>query len=304
MKRQRHSLEIPRKKARNIARPGSTFIEQIRAAGRNAQSAANQPSNLRSMRHIRATLANEPVFEEVTLGLGVRFFRWLIALLLLPLCIVTTWTLFSEFSLEAQQQQFWLSRETWFFTLGSIIMAIAFYSGLLRRFFLYLYVLGHELTHAFFVIFHLGQVTEMKVSTDGGYIATNKSNILISLSPYFFPFWSVSLISLYGILAWCIELPHDTDMLFYGALGMSWTFHLCWTLWMIPRDQPDLRENDTFFSLVFIYFINILILSLMLCAASQELNFLSFFASWWVHAEEMARWCWDACAHYRLKMQG
>ena len=183
-------------------------------------------------------------------------------------------------------------------------MAIAFYSGILRKAFLYLYVLGHELTHAFFVIFHLGKVTEMKVSTDGGYIATNKSNILIALSPYFFPFWSVTLISVYGFLAWFDKLPQNSDIVFYGALGMSWTFHLCWTLWMIPRDQPDLKENDTFFSLVFIYFANILTLSMMLCAASPQLDFSSFFASWWVHAEELARWSKEWVAHYRLQMNG
>jgi len=304
MKRHRKALQIPRKKSRNIARSGSTFIDQIRAAGRNAQYAANQPMHLRSMRHIRATLAYEPMFEEISLGMGVRFLRWIMALLMLPMCFITTWTLFSEFSEEAQQQRFWLSRETWFFTLGAILMAIAFYSGILRKAFLYLYVLGHELTHAFFVIFHLGKVTEMKVSTDGGYIATNKSNILIALSPYFFPFWSVTLISVYGFLAWFDKLPQNSDIVFYGALGMSWTFHLCWTLWMIPRDQPDLKENDTFFSLVFIYFANILTLSMMLCAASPQLDFSSFFASWWVHAEELARWSKEWVAHYRLQMNG
>jgi hypothetical protein len=304
MTRHRKSLDIPRKKSRNIARSGSSFIDQIRIAGRKAQHAANQPSHLRSMRHIRATLAHEPMYQEMSLGMGVRFLRWLLALAMLPMCLITTWTLLSEFSEEAQQQRFWLSRETWFFTLGSIIMGIAFYSGLLRRFFLYVYVLGHELTHALFVIFHLGKVTEMKVSTDGGYIATNKSNILIALSPYFFPFWSVSLISLYGIFAWLVSLPHYSDTIFYGALGMSWTFHLCWTLWMIPRDQPDLKENDTFFSLVFIYFANILILSMMLCAASRQLDFSTFFASWWVHAEELARWSKELIARYRLQMNG
>lgn len=304
MSRHRKALQIPRKRSRNIVRPGSTFIDQIRAAGSKASDAVNHPTHLRSMRHIRATLAHDPIFEEISLGLGVRFLRWIMALLMLPMCFITTWTLFSEFSQEAQQQRFWLSRETWFFTLGAILMAIAFYSGILRRAFLYLYVLGHELTHAFFVIFHLGKVTEMKVSTDGGYIATNKSNILIALSPYIFPFWSVTLISLYGILAWCITLPKDSEIIFYSCLGMSWTFHLCWTLWMIPRDQPDLKENDTFFSLVFIYFANILTLSMMLCAASPQLDFSSFFASWWVHAAEFAVWCQELFAHYRLQMNG
>ena len=42
---------------------------------------------------------------------------------------------------------------------------------------------------------------------------------------------------------------------------------MLWTLWMIPRDQPDLRENGTFLSLVIIYLANLLLLVLLLCAA-------------------------------------
>ena len=42
---------------------------------------------------------------------------------------------------------------------------------------------------------------------------------------------------------------------------------MLWTLWMIPRDQPDLKENGTFLSLVIIYLANLLLLVLLLCAA-------------------------------------
>ena len=66
-----------------------------------------------------------------------------------------------------------------------------FWSGLLQSFFLYLYVLGHELTHVLFVVIFRGQVTDFHVSTQGGYITTNKTNLVIALSPYFVPFWAV-----------------------------------------------------------------------------------------------------------------
>lgn len=291
MKRHSSNWDSPRRRTSNVVRSQSNFLDQIRQAGIRAKLASNQPANLRSRRNIRAALAQEEYFDQIHLGIGLRFFRWLIALFLIPLCIVTTWTLFSEFAHQAQQQHFWLSKQIWFFSLGSALMVIAFFSGLWRRAFLHLYVLGHELTHAFFVIFHFGQVTKIKASAQGGYITTNKSNILISLSPYFFPFWSVSIISLYGLPQWFTKPPLEIEPFFYAALGASWTFHLCWTLWMIPRDQPDLKENDTFFSLVFIYFSNILVLSMMLCAASHDLNFASFFVSWWIHAVEFAELC-------------
>ena len=57
------------------------------------------------------------------------------------------------------------------------------------------------------------------------------------------------------------------DLAFYALIGGTWSFHMLWTLWMIPRDQPDLRENGTFLSLVIIYLANLLLLVLLLCAA-------------------------------------
>ena len=227
---------------------------------------------------------------EVELSWGVRFLRWAVALLLLPICLVTTYTLISQFSDETLNRRLWVTAEFWYFTTGAAMMTGWFYTGLLRTMFLYLYVLGHELTHAIFVIFHLGKVSDMKVSVHGGYIATNKSNILISLSPYFFPFWSMMLLSLYGLIGLFTKLPPYSDQILFALLGATWMFHLLWTLWMIPRDQPDLKENDTFFSLVIIYLANILILSAMLCTSSRTLTFEHFSASWWIHAEQLFRW--------------
>jgi hypothetical protein len=54
------------------------------------------------------------------------------------------------------------------------------------------------------------------------------------------------------------------------VIGASWAFHLAWTLWMIPRDQPDLSDTGTFLSLVLIYFGNLLVLIGLLCFASPH----------------------------------
>lgn len=287
----RKKLEIPRKRSRNVSRPSSTFVDQIRAAGMRARLVANQPTGSRQYRHIQATLAQEQDFAEMELGIFMRLLRWLVALLLIPVCLISTYTLVCQFSHEAVHQSFWRSKEFLFFGMGAALMVALFCLGVARRTFLLLYVLGHELTHAFFIIFHLGKIMDMQVSPEGGFIATNKSNILISLSPYFFPFWSVTGISVYGIFSLCTTIPWYADAVLYAWIGISWSFHLWWTVWMIPRDQPDLKENDTFFSLVFIYLSNILVLSMMLCAASRSLTFGAFFASWWVNAEEFLRVC-------------
>jgi hypothetical protein len=38
---------------------------------------------------------------------------------------------------------------------------------------------------------------------------------------------------------------------------------------MIPRDQPDLKQNGTFLSLVIIYLANVLVLVALFCMASE-----------------------------------
>ena len=41
---------------------------------------------------------------------------------------------------------------------------------------------------------------------------------------------------------------------------------------MIPRDQPDLKENGVFFSLVVIYLANVIVISVLLCLALEDLS--------------------------------
>jgi hypothetical protein len=164
-----------------------------------------------------------------------------------------------------------------------------FFTKLKQRFFLHLYVLGHELTHAIFAMLHLGRIMDLKVSADGGYVTTNKHNIIISLSPYFFPFWSMMIIGIYGPLAYLVDLPEKSEQVLYLLTGATWTFHILWTLWMIPRNQPDLRDNDTFFSIATIYLANIIALSLLFCLAIDSLSLQSFGAAWFIEAENLWR---------------
>lgn len=85
-------------------------------------------------------------------------------------------------------------------------------------------------------------------------------------------------------------------MLFYGLLGVTWTFHMVWTLWMLPRDQPDLKEHGTFFSLVLIYLVNVLLLVGLFCLASDSpLSDVAGFAKEWIRwaitsADSVGRW--------------
>ena len=58
-----------------------------------------------------------------------------------------------------------------------------------------------------------------------------------------------------------ISLINDGLFLF-ALIGLTWTFHLTFTVWMIFKNQPDLRQNGTFFSLTLIYLVNLVIILL------------------------------------------
>jgi len=241
----------------------------FRAADRRAREQMNRRGNRMETRSIWAAVAMQEVDESFETGWLIRMGRWILAFLLLPVCWVTAWTFLNHFADVALDRTFWQSTQFWYFAIGCLVMAGWFVSGLLQRFFLYLYVFGHELTHAACVLLFRGRVTDFHVSADGGYITTTKTNVVIALSPYFVPFWSIIVAAVYAVVILTSEASPLLDQVFYGLMGLTWTFHMVWTLWMLPRDQPDLKQNGVLLSLVLIFLANLLVLVGLLCIASE-----------------------------------
>jgi hypothetical protein len=283
----RRSKPPARRPLGNQRRTRLSFAQVLSSANRRAHEQANRRGSRREMKSVWAAIAATDVHHEgESVAWMTRLMRWLLALVLLPLCWVTTWTLLSRFSDATVDQGFWQTAEFWYFATGALLMGGWFCSGLAKTFFLYLYVLGHELTHAVFVLMFRGKVTDFHVSAEGGYITTNKTNLVIALSPYFVPFWSVVCVAIYAVLRISVDLKPGWDLALYAVMGLTWTFHMVWTLWMIPRDQPDLKENGTFLSLVVIYLANLLVLVALLCVAegSPLSNCREFALEWLRHA--------------------
>lgn len=269
----------------NRRRRRQTFAEALRRANARAHERTNRRLGQRDLKHVRAAIAG-PAFgyEEAPAGTLTRLGRWLLGLLLLPLCWVTSWTFFTQFSDATLDHGFWKMPAFWYFATGVLLMTGWFFTGLLRPVFLYLYVLGHELTHILFIWVFRGRVSDWGVSLDGGYVTTDKSNIVIALSPYFIPLWAALGVVVHALLGLAVELPPVSDKILFGWVGFFWAFHLLWTLWMIPRDQPDLKENGRFLSLVIIYLANQLILAALLCAVAKPFGFAEFGGQWMANA--------------------
>jgi hypothetical protein len=220
------------------------------------------------------------------LTIPTRWVNGIIAVFLLPIVIALSGTFFSAFSNVALNQAFWATEEFWFFALGALLWVIAFF-GLPRP--VLLYVFGHEMTHALWVWMMGGRVSAFRIRRDGGHIITDKNNFLIALAPYFFPIYSVGAILAYGGAG----LFHDVlpyRQLLFAVIGMTWAFHISFTIWMIPKGQSDLTYHGTFFSLVIIYLMNLAVLSALLIIASPDVTLANFSSSFADRLADVAAW--------------
>ncbi len=267
--------------------------DTIKTANKRAHQRSNKRSYSRKgLRSVKASIS-DGVIDDYRLPTAQLIIRTLIGLLLLFPCFISTIALFQIDGLDHASTTYWSQlffsqpHSFLYFAVGIFLMLGWFYSGLFNGLFLYFYVLGHELTHAFFIYLCGGRISEFKVTKQGGHVVTNKTNILIALSPYFVPFWSVVILAISLLLEIFTTIPYHNQIL-YLLIGVSWTFHLCWTLWMIPRDQPDLKENGSFFSLTIIYLANVLLLASMLCLAPNGFSFTTYCYQWLNLASENA----------------
>ena len=215
-----------------------------------------------------------------------RWVKFVIAFFLLPLCAILTQTFFTVFARATVTHRLWAGEEFWFFSLGAVLWLIAFF-GLPRP--MLVYVFGHELTHALWVWIMGGRVTRFRVGREGGHIVTDRNNFWIALAPYFFPLYSLIIIGVYGGLGLFLDVQ-PYGRLLYALIGVTWAFHFTFTCWMIPKKQTDLTDHGTFFSLVVIYLMNLLLLSVMLALASAEITFADLGRDFVDNAEKFARW--------------
>ena len=184
-----------------------------------------------------------------------KFSKLLIGLLLLPFCWAFSKVIFSLLQDIPSASSGWT---IWALPLGFIVSAAGFF--ILPRPFR-TYVLAHELTHAGWGLLMGAKVGKMKVGKNGGHVMLSKSNFIISLAPYFFPLYTGLVIAI-----WC-GAGCFTDVSRYepwglAAVGLTWGFHVTFTIYMLSQQQPDIQENGRLFSYVIIYLANLFFVAL------------------------------------------
>jgi hypothetical protein len=220
------------------------------------------------------------------LTVPTRWVKFICAIFLLPVCAILSQTFFTVFARATVMHRLWAGEEFWFFSLGAVLCLIAFL-GLPRP--IVLYVFGHELTHALWVLLMGGRVSRFRVGREGGHVVTNRNNFWIALAPYCFPLYSILAIAIYGALSLFLNMQ-PYGRLLYAIIGATWAFHFTFTCWMIPKNQTDLSDQGTLFSLVVIYLMNLLLLSVMLILASPQITFAAFGADLLTNLSDFAQW--------------
>jgi hypothetical protein len=104
-----------------------------------------------------------------------RVWRWSLAVLLAPVCIGLSWAVFDLVAATGLRVQFWVP-----FAAGGLCWIILFLSLPTP---MWIYVVGHELTHALWALMFGGRVKRFKATSRGGHVVVTKSNSLIVLAP-------------------------------------------------------------------------------------------------------------------------
>jgi hypothetical protein len=86
--------------------------------------------------------------------------------------------------------------------------------------------------------------------------------------------------------------------LLYAAIGITWAFHFTFTVSMIGKNQSDLSDHGTFFSLVVIYLMNLLLLSVMLVLASRQITFAEFGSDLLTNIARFSGWLNDVADQF------
>ncbi len=186
----------------------------------------------------------------------LKFFKMLVGMVLLPMCWAVSMAVYSLYrnSVDPAAGGF----AGWALPIGFLLWIALFF--LLPRPFR-TYVLGHELTHAMWALMMGGRVGKMKVGKEGGHVEVSKSNFLITLAPYFFPFYTFIVIALYFLASIWLEVEAYRAW-WLGAVGFTWAFHVTFTIHMLAQRQPDVQEHGKIFSYAVIYLMNVLLIGI------------------------------------------
>jgi hypothetical protein len=191
--------------------------------------------------------------------------RAVIALLLLPFCVGASRTLFSLLQAIRPSSPEMIPPSAWALAGGFVLWNLVFFT-LPRP--VRTYVLAHELTHALWAWVMGARVSGLRISKAGGSITLTKTNVWITLAPYFFPLYTVLVIAGYYVLSIFLDVERY-GLLWLALVGLTWGFHLTFTITTLMQQQKDVTLYGRMFSYMVIYLLNTLGIGLWVVMVSS-----------------------------------
>jgi hypothetical protein len=203
-----------------------------------------------------------------------KWVKSILALLLLPLCYGATQALVLLLRQSGGEE----ATLVWVPLVAGVACWIVIYVLLPRP--MWLYVVGHELTHVIWTWAFWGKVKKFKAGAGGGHVVVTRVNFLITLAPYFFPFY-VALVVLGFAAGNAIWNWNPFSPFFHVLVGAAYGFHVTLTAHALQTHQTDITDQGYLFSGVIILLGNAVVLLVGLPLLTQDVSPLTALL-----------WCW------------
>ena len=207
-----------------------------------------------------------------------KWVKTIIAILLLPVCAGAASALWRVIQQSGSADTTWVP-----LLAGAACWGVIFF--LLPKP-MWIYVFGHELTHAVWTWLFGGQVKKFKASSTGGHVVISKSNFVIALAPYFFPLYAVLVVAVFAAGQyfgnWKELLPW-----FHLLLGAAYAFHVTLTWHVLQTRQTDITDQGYVFSAVIIFLGNVAVLLLGIPLLASKVGVWEALKWWYAGTGEV-----------------
>lgn len=201
-----------------------------------------------------------------------KWVKMLLAIVLLPACVGAGRALWLVIRASGGADTTWVP-----FLAGAACWLVVF---VLLPKPMWIYVFGHELTHALWTWLFGGRVKRFKATANGGHVVVSKTNFLIALAPYFFPVYAVLVLLGFGIGHWLWDWSAFRGW-FHLLLGVAYAFHLTLTWHILQTRQTDITSQGWLFSAVIIFLGNVGVLLVGIPLLTDRGSLLTSLG-WWL----------------------
>lgn len=210
-----------------------------------------------------------------------KWIKFIIAVLLLPVCAGAAMALWHVLRACGGADTVWIP-----LLAGVACWGVIF---LLLPKPMWIYVFGHELTHALWTWLFGGKVKKMKVTSDGGHVIISKTNFLIALAPYFFPLYAALVVVVFAtghfFWNWRSYLVY-----FHLLVGAAYGFHITLTWHVLKTRQSDITSQGWLFSAVIIFLGNVFVLLFGVPLLTARVSLFNALGWWFESIGEIFNW--------------